>query len=220
MLSPGQVKLLAHLSQNFQEELAHELISPFLTEHPFFDHLGNDNITLHALYRICKEALKPVACAHAEVLFSPGDEGRQMFFVKSGLFEYALSDGNVLDVHLGPKLWASEACLWVEWRHRGWMRARQPSDTLALSPAKFSEICYLHPKPWYFAKHYGEAFVRHMNEVDVQSLTDVMFDSDMWKEAIETSDSYVSAKKTMLFVPVGGLPEVDGRDSTTTQIVE
>jgi len=208
-VTPGQVKLLASLSPIFQDELAHALMAPFLVDHPFFGYVGQaDAITKTALYRICRVALVPSPCAQAEVLFNPGDEGLLMYFVKNGKFEYALSDGKSIDVHLGPKLWFSEACLWTEWRHRGWMVALEPSDAIGLSPAKFSDVFHFHPRPWYMAKHYGTEFVKYMNETPMSTLTDVMFNAQACKESLPIGDQangekFIDLRIANLWVPEG-----------------
>jgi len=172
---PGQVKLLGALSPHFQEELAHELTSPFLVDHPFFQSLGDEVVNKRALSRICKSAVSVVPCAHGEMLFSPGDEGQNMYFIKSGTFAYSVADGKAFNVFIGPKLWASEAVLWTDWRHRGWMKAKEPAEAVAVNPNKFSDVFHMHPKTWYQAKHYGTEFVKYMNGVDLCALTDVMF---------------------------------------------
>jgi len=199
---PGQVKLLAALSPHFKEELAHELMSPFLVDHPFFQSLGNDVVTKRCLSRICVTAVSVVPCAHGEFLFSPGDEGLNMYFIKSGSYAYSVADGKAFNVLIGPKLWASEAVLWTDWRHRGWMKAKDPSEVVAINPSKFSDVFHMHPKTWYQAKHYGTEFVKYMNELDVKALTDVMFEPEHWKDAVEASENYITANARIMYVPV------------------
>jgi hypothetical protein len=198
------VKLLNSLSLQFQEEIAQQMYSPYLNTHPFFQHLRRDEILMETMNRICYSALQVVATAQKEVLFTPGDEGRMMYFIKSGSYTYTLLDGVPLDDPLNTKQWVAEPVLWTTWRHRGWMRATDPSEVLALEPGQFSKIVHLHPKPTYLAMHYGCDFVNYMNKVDMSALTDCIFDAQVWRTAIEASDTYVLTRKRPSFLPFEG----------------
>merc|ERR1719502_1822607 len=104
-------------------------------------------------------ALRNVLYATNDVAFFAGDEGRTMYFFKSGLFEYALADGHILDTPLGPKTWASEAVIWTEWRHRGTLTALKPSEVTEIQPHLFVEVFRMHPRPWNLGRDYGFQFV-------------------------------------------------------------
>lgn len=194
-VSPASVKLLSALSQQFTLEIAYEQFSIYLLEHPFFDHMTKDPTLLKSTHRLCCAALETIQIAEDEILFALGEEGRYMYFVKTGSLEYILLDGTPLETLLTPKLWASEAVLWTSWRHRGWLKATKPSVVLSLCPNKFSDVLHLHPKPWYLAMHYGVDFVNYLNKVEVSCLTDVIFDAEVWTTVVNESDTYVLKRK-------------------------
>jgi len=189
-VEPGSVKLLSQLSINFNIELQYELRAKFIIDHPLFHHMDTDDDLSSALKRICHRAISIVRTAEGEDLFIVGDEGKDMYFVKRGFFQYTLIDGSKLNMKLGPKLWAGEATLWVVWRHRGALTAMEPSESVAISPSAFREVMMIHPRPWYLAQKYGQAFVNYLNSIGFASLTDVVFDEEQWTSVVEQSDIF------------------------------
>jgi hypothetical protein len=195
IIAPGQVKLLGMLSEQLTFEMALELSSKFIADHPLFQYMLQDDTFLKTMGNLCSNAFKPKAIAQSENLFHLGDEGKDMIFVKSGALAYTLPSGELLEGLLTSKLWAAEAVLWTSWRHRGWLKGTEPSDVLTLSPMAFSDIIQLHPKPAVLANKYGTDFVNYLNQQEFRYLTDVVFDAKIWVTVVKESDTVVMVKK-------------------------
>jgi hypothetical protein len=196
---PGTVKLLGSLSEQFQIQLAHEMNSPFMLDHPFFCKMagtqgtvaGEGDVMAMTLSKLCHHALRTASYAFNEIVFNPGDEGERMYFVKVGSLEYTLIDQTSLGTPVGPNLWVSEASLWAVWRHRGRLVARRNvNEAMALVPSSFVEVCRLHPRPWYFARNYGIEFVKYVNSIGTKAQTDVIFDELVFQRLVQASDTY------------------------------
>jgi CRP-like cAMP-binding protein len=187
----SSVKLLPALSERFQIQLSHELNAPILKEHPFFRHMNDGSGLLQVtLYRLCHNAVQSHSYALEEVVFNPGDEGRRMYFVKSGSFEYRMINDCVVDAPLGFKLWAAEASLWTHWRHHGTLTASCPSEAIGILPQKFSDQFHQHPRSWYFARNYAVEFVEYLKGVGAHAQTDLLFDFDIWSKHAKAADTY------------------------------
>jgi hypothetical protein len=186
----GSVKLLANLSDQFSIELAHQLNAPTMLDHPFFKFLAEEGSMPLTMYRLCSVGLQNHAFAFDEVVFNPGDEGMRMYVVKTGSFEYKLVDNYAVETTLTPRLWAAEASLWTNWRHRGWLSAQRPAEAMGIVPSKLYEVFHLHPRPWYYARNYAVEFVNYLNNIGTSAQTDVLFDSAAWDRFVQVSDTY------------------------------
>jgi hypothetical protein len=87
LVPPTQVVLLGQLSEQFKMEIAHEMYWKTLQVHPLFQYMNNDDIMKKSVQRLCFEGFKSCPSAAFEVLYNLGDEGRTMFFVRSGSYE-------------------------------------------------------------------------------------------------------------------------------------
>lgn len=192
---PGQVKLLAQLSEQLKSEMAFETTIKFIKNHPLFSYMNEHQTFAKTMYSLCSLGFRGCAVAEEETLFNLGDQGFDMIFVKNGGLEYTLPNGETLNGTLKPKNWVAEGVLWTAWTHRGWLRATEPSDVLKLSPKTFSDIMHLHPKPAYLGKHYGANFVKYLNRQELRDLTDVIFDAEVWINVVLESDKFVLTQK-------------------------
>jgi len=196
VIAPDSVKLLGALSDQFQIELAHELKAPVMLEHPFFKYC--DGKIPSTMRRLCNSALKTLSFAQNEVIFNPGDEGLRMYFVMLGNVEYRMVDDTPIQIPLGPKLWASEASLWTQWRHRGTLWAKIPSEIAGLLPGTFTDIFHMHPRPWYIAKNYAINFCNYLNSLAPKAQSDMIFDPDVWTAMVDSIDSYQLTRSSTL----------------------
>mmetsp|Transcript_73462 Transcript_73462/g.175078 ORF Transcript_73462/g.175078 Transcript_73462/m.175078 type:complete len:826 (+) Transcript_73462:156-2633(+) len=175
-VNPTKVSFLEQLSEHLRLDLINEMSAPLLEEHPFFRHI-NEEIHM-IMYRLCSQALLVTQYAVGDDAFEAGEWANSMYFVKAGRFRYEIT-GSRLSLEAG--MWVSEAVLWTIWRHLGLFRATRPGELIAVNPDIFAEILRTHPKPWYFAQHYGENFVAFINEViDPGALSDVIFSEEFF----------------------------------------
>uniref|UniRef100_A0A7S1QX19 Cyclic nucleotide-binding domain-containing protein n=1 Tax=Alexandrium catenella TaxID=2925 RepID=A0A7S1QX19_ALECA len=214
------VRILSGLSEALRNEMNHQMLSPQIVGHPFFERLNASmNVVMH---RICRYALNPQVYAEKEIVFNWGDEGKHMHFVKGGELEYKVMDGTKLVPPPQAKEWISEAVLWTPWRHQGDLVAISTVDLINLNPGNFVEVMRGHPRSWYYAKHYALSFVTFLNSMDRSQLTDVLRCEAFCEEAARDSESSqntgdvedlgssrrTSTKSSMMAVP--GVPSVIG----------
>jgi len=162
---------------------AHALNSPLLEIHPFFRKMVE--VLDVMMLRICSNASSTEEFAQNDKAFYDGDEARNMFFVKTGSFQYRRQSKSVGPALRKFKAWLSEAALWTTWRHRGDLEAREPSELMLLSPGEFGCIMSIHPQPWLFSQIYGIFFVTFLNEVEPEHVSDVMFDDSFFEKALD-----------------------------------
>jgi hypothetical protein len=213
VIPPAQVRLLGQLSEQLKIEMSFEATHTYILDHPIFDYMNQEDIFYKTVCSLCSSAFHLVDIAESETIFSLGDEGTEMVFVRSGALKYTLPNGQNLEGLLNSKLWAAEGVLWTTWRHRGWLQGIEHSEVLALSPKPFADIMHLHPKPAYLGMNYGIDFVNYLNQQDVRTLTDVIFNNDIWASVVRQSDQYeLTTDKAFLKPPVISLPVATTKD--------
>jgi len=183
----GKVLILQHISDQLSSELHHEMYAPCLKGHALFECLSREMKGVAS--RICHFALKSQQLATGDTVFSLGEEASRTFIIKSGDFQYTLCNGKPLDPPLVLQEWLAEAVLWTPWRYRGRCRAVAPSELLALDGGRFAEAMTIHPKPWAFARHYGEMFIRCLNCQGPGEWSDVLRNKDFYSTAVDRSYS-------------------------------
>lgn len=183
MVVPDTVVLLRRITSQLQSELSHEMNSPILELHVFFERVGSDYPTL--TFRLCHLALCQSGMAKFDALFEPGLQSSAMYFVKSGRLQLRDSTGRPAECFLQNPGWASEPTLWTFWVHRGYLIADVESEVLGLFPDKFSEVMRSHPGTWQISKSYGSAYIKQLNCLPRSELHDVMFTKDVAHVAIE-----------------------------------
>merc|ERR1712048_731148 len=140
------------------------------------------------MLRLCRLCLKTQSYAEHEVVFSAGDDGKKMYFIKDGIFQYTTMDGVMLDPPPQAKEWVSEAVLWTAWRHMGALLCVSTCDLLFIEPNQFVEVMRVHPRPWFYAKRYAEKFIQLLNSTDKLELLDILRDDYFYAEAVSDSD--------------------------------
>merc|ERR1712012_455507 len=170
LVQRDKVPVLGGLSEALHNELMHEMYSPELAAHPFFDALKASMPAV--MHRLCRVALKLHCYAEKEVAFSAGDEAKKMYFIKTGALEYAQLN-NPIGFDLQNKEWLSEAVLFTNWRHRGNLLAMTESELLSVDPEQFMTVMSVHPKPWHYAVFYARKFIQLLNS-SLSELTDVV----------------------------------------------
>mmetsp|Transcript_64418 Transcript_64418/g.153671 ORF Transcript_64418/g.153671 Transcript_64418/m.153671 type:complete len:692 (+) Transcript_64418:93-2168(+) len=207
-IQAGNITLLSELSYQLKMELAGELQGSHLTEHNFFRYLGEEMSPI--MHRLCFHALTGTPFAKDDVVFEAEDESQNLFFVQNGQFRYThFQNGS----HLAPlrhKAWCSEPALWTTWQHCGALVAMTPGALIALPSKQFREVMQIHPRSWRFARSYGARFVKFLNHIRKEALTDVIYGKDILENVGDEDDPRrrsgsctASAKSTMTFVRQG-----------------
>eukprot|EP00930_Biecheleria_cincta_P003268 TRINITY_DN104191_c0_g1_i1.p1 TRINITY_DN104191_c0_g1~~TRINITY_DN104191_c0_g1_i1.p1 ORF type:complete len:727 (+),score=122.49 TRINITY_DN104191_c0_g1_i1:65-2245(+) len=189
-VTPASIGMLHLLSEPLSDLLAYELKVQHIRQHPLFTHL---NITEYSvLVKLCRTVVDFRSFASQDEVFAPGDRARKMYFVKSGTFEYTLSNG--VKLKLKPKMWIAEPCLWTMWRHRGTFQPNMPGDLVNIDAKEFAEIVKTHPKPYSFVKSYAFRVVQRINAIPPSRLTDVSLSDDFYSEAVTQSQNAASKR--------------------------
>jgi hypothetical protein len=183
--SAAKVPLLLQLSEPLRRELATALYTPTLAEHPVFSYLSEHMAKI--LERIC-DSIKSFTFAAGDVVFRCNEEASVMYFLRSGCFDYTLSDYK-RDPPLRYREWISEVVLWSSWRYRGDLVARDTGDLLLLDPGEFAKAMSLHPRSWHFGRRYAARLVARINAMDPNKLTDMTFDDEI-SSIVAESDAF------------------------------
>jgi len=224
LIQEGSVTILSGLSEALKDEMSHQMNSPHLVNHPLF--LNIDTNMKAVMQRLCGTVLKNHALAEKEVVFHWGDVATRMYFLKYGSFVYTKLDGMQVSPPLGPKDWVGEPVLWTSWRHQGDLMTNDASELISAEPIAFLQVMSVHPRPWYFAKHYAAAFVRMLNSIDRLDLSDVIRDNDFYKRAVRESEDIFAADRRSLrqrsrMFPTATVSDADcEEDETATQDTE
>jgi hypothetical protein len=229
LVPKASVTLLKKLSDSLELELAHEMYSVYLQDHPFFHRIrDDDNIELF-LWRVCHLALKSIQYAEDNIAFSAGDEAMSMYFIQNGSFDYKLVDKDIVNVDapLGSKAWASEPVLWTVWRHRGSLIAKKVGSLLAISPSGLSSQLKLHPRTSTLARQYAEKFVKYLNVIGIGQVNDLTYEPQIWRDFVTGSDTYTSSRprhsktaddKIVTFNSVDGAPILGREEEESDRI--
>mmetsp|Transcript_130623 Transcript_130623/g.406147 ORF Transcript_130623/g.406147 Transcript_130623/m.406147 type:complete len:727 (-) Transcript_130623:51-2231(-) len=187
LVQRGSIRILAGLSEALQNEMTHQMNSPHLMGHPLFVHIETNMKAV--MQRLCHNALKNQTYAEKETVFNWGDMATKMYFIKAGYLIYTKVDGAELAPPPGPQDWISEPVLWTTWRHQGDFISDDTSELISVEPKRFIDVMAVHPRPWYFSKHYAALFIANLNSTPRASLSDVMRDPDFYESAVRESES-------------------------------
>jgi len=159
-----------------------EMHSPELVTHPFCETLKEAMPAV--MHRLCRIALHLQLYAIEDYIFHAGDEGKKMFFIKSGELDY-VTVAMRRPVPINPKDWLAEPVLWTAWRHRGSLQACFESELIAVDPKQFMSVMSVHPRPWNYATTYANAFIQCLNSRD--DFTDICNFDGMFEHLMSKS---------------------------------
>jgi len=182
------VGLLQLLSEPLREELRHETLKMHLCVHPFFS-------CCHDKTKVFGRALGEVHPAGGDDLFQCGNEASQLLLVSGGLLEYTLGVPNdvVYDVDMDPRdyvligQWACEAVLWTPWIHLGDLMAVEESQVITVEAETFAKLVAANNVMWAGMRRYCDAFLRELNQVNPDDLTDLMHKSISARKVLQKS---------------------------------
>eukprot|EP00747_Dinoflagellata_sp_TGD_P210100 gnl/TRDRNA2_/TRDRNA2_83425_c1_seq1.p1 gnl/TRDRNA2_/TRDRNA2_83425_c1~~gnl/TRDRNA2_/TRDRNA2_83425_c1_seq1.p1 ORF type:complete len:563 (+),score=78.66 gnl/TRDRNA2_/TRDRNA2_83425_c1_seq1:2-1690(+) len=157
------VELLVYLSKPLRDELFTELIQPKVVVHPFLLRLSEKNAIV--MQQICCTATKEMLISHGDLLFSPGVSGQEMYFLHRGKLGYEYADEQTqfspLELCYAGD-WFCESVLWMNWVHRGHMRAHLDSDIIHLDGKLFYQTLVRNPSCLEWTRAYAEMFIWQM----------------------------------------------------------
>jgi len=174
----ADVDLLQLLSAPLQMELVMETLSPWLIKHPFFHHYAL--LSPACMQDVCNTAVSRVSFSQGDVIFADHEASDKMLLVLKGLFKYfhkrehlsastsglglgMQSDKNIQDsVSVGA--WCSEASLWTDWAHVGWLQAAENSEVFFVTKDKFTKATTRREHMLSCSRQYGSRFVEHLNQ--------------------------------------------------------
>lgn len=137
-LSPDAVDLLAVVSEQLRLEMHFEMYSELFRSHPFFDQCIH--VCAQVMRRLCHQATSTLLLDAGDVLFSKGEAPAEpkMYFFFKGTLEYTPSMGDA--IVLTERQWIAEAVLWLQWVHRGQLKAITDIKLAKLDARKFQDI--------------------------------------------------------------------------------
>jgi len=137
-LSPDAVDLLGVVSDQLRLEMHFEMYSDLFRCHPFFEQCIQ--VCAQVVRRVCHQATSTLLLDAGDVLFSKGEAPAEpkMFFFFKGTLEYTKPDGEV--IVLSEKQWIAEPVLWLQWVHRGQLKAITDIKVSKLDARRFTDI--------------------------------------------------------------------------------
>lgn len=137
-LSPDAVDLLGVVSEQLRLEMHFEMYSEVFRVHPFFDQCFQ--VVNTVMRRICHQATSTLLLDAGDVLFSKGEAPAepQMYFFFKGTLEYTPTTGDPIIV--GDRQWIAEPVLWLQWVHRGQLKAVTDVKVAKLDARRFQDV--------------------------------------------------------------------------------
>jgi len=181
-VSTRNTKLFSLLSEQLHSELQCEISLPHLKVHPLFDNLSELSSTTITMRRLANSALIRKLFARGDTMFISGESATHMYVVVEGWMEYAMLSPNG-DEHVElvkkPEDWISEPVLWTPaWVHLGVLTAGTDCDLLLVDPKNFSDVVSRSPPAHIMAISYAQNFVRWLNSLEEDRLSDIWPDHD------------------------------------------
>lgn len=189
------VDLLKLISTPLQKSLAFAVYKSTLTMHGMFYEYGHKD--LGAFQTLCQTATQTMHLAKDDIIFTAGQKAVQMLFVKRGMLWYynehspdsptafksisfselengnGHSEGEGTHNTVGSSDWCAEAALWTDWHHVGTLVAKTVCELVGVSAEKFADITSKHREVHMMCSEYAERYVKCLNELDADALTDL-----------------------------------------------
>jgi hypothetical protein len=165
-LSPDAVDLLGVVSDQLRLEMHFEMYSELFRCHPFFDMCMQ--YCPQVMRKICHQAANTVLLDTSDILFNKGESPAEpkMFFIFKGSCEYLTPAGET--VVLGEKQWIGEPVLWLQWVHRGTLKATTDVKVAKLDARRLQDIMERFKEVFpsgFNPKVYAHDYARNVNEI-------------------------------------------------------
>lgn len=173
------VYFLKGLPETLLIELRCQVNTPYLSRHPFFEHMKS----MHplSLMFVCHLCCAEAQYVNGDELFFFHADATRMFFMVEGVLDYFAGphESTVSSAEFSTGQWVGEPTLWVRRRHTGRLVARNDADVVYLESEKFRSVLAGRPNALVVAKHYAQLFLEKVAELQP--------DLDIWssKEVVE-----------------------------------
>lgn len=175
LMPESDVELLSIVSEPLRYELHFEMFSGVFDSHVFFSRYKEEVPVV--VRKICHYAMQMNLVSRGDVIFSAGEipsEPRAYVFMK-GWMRYIAITGDMES--LSTEQWVAEVALWTRWMHKGVLTALADSRLYCLDANKLMDIVGQFKHIGFDPREYAKAFIRDLNEVPEEDLTDLNFHS-------------------------------------------
>lgn len=185
-LHEPDVHLFTDLPDSLRILLRVEVRLPSLLAHPLFQKISKDCPS--STKEICDACVQERTACKGDKIFSHGNRGKCMYFVRSGELKYkTLSEG--FDVRCGD--FVAEQPLWVKWKHRGHFVAVGKAELFTVGAEGFHDIIgrsLVHTPCCYYARQYINLLRASGGEFGITDMVDknrvTQFVQVAWREGI------------------------------------
>lgn len=131
------VELLHIISEPLRMEIHFELYAPILRKHPLFAYMLENEGSSVTIRKVSHSAVNTTILSTGDVLFTDGEvkDPAEMYFVTKGDIRYKHLNNGTTYLSVGD--WIAEPVLWLQWTHRGNLKAWSECELLALDANAF-----------------------------------------------------------------------------------
>jgi len=168
-LKESDITLFKAMPVQLRMDLRCEVFLPPLQTHALFHRvICIDSVSASVL---CDTAMAEVYMDRNQELYSVGQTGHSMYFIKSGRLEYSAHRGSYKEVLEGVR-WFCEVVLWIKWELRGTIVGLSKSELVSLSSSHFRDLAhrlYLFSVLKEYAKQFLESLQFQCNAAHVET---------------------------------------------------
>lgn len=175
----ADVKLIEYLSGPLRNELQLQIWVPDISAHAFFRLLCKQELS--TMQVVCRDGMVEMHFAQEDHVFHTGQLAKHMYFIIEGILNYS-SNRSGVDEQIGKRRCISEAAMWTDWLHLGFLSVEIECRLLGLDVDIFSDCVKGHPGAFLRVKQYAEWFVTCLNDSTYDDLTDL--ETDLFDKAL------------------------------------
>jgi len=170
-IGEASVELMQLVSIPLQIELHFEMYLPSLSLHPFFYKYNQE--CPHVMREVCHSATTTLGVGHGDVIFNAGErpDKPKMYVLRSGTCEYIHVTGKTTTVCEDD--WLCECVLWIDWMHKGVLKAKTECQLVQLDAHAFQNIAARFEHPGFDPWIYAAKFVAELSQ-GLDSILDVL----------------------------------------------
>lgn len=196
----SDIKIFESLPPKLLVQLRQEVGIPVLEGHGLLKHVNHLSSGDTVLGGICYRALQELSVVYGEELFSAGNPGEKMFFVRTGQLSYNWDGTPHISDDVEPGARVSEASLWLDWEYRGRLAcAAQNSHLFQLDAITFRKVTTRSEHADLFSL-YARLFLRMM-EAELEAMdedpSDLYGDDQQVQKMLKLCSVMASANSSM-----------------------
>ncbi|CAE8741168.1 unnamed protein product [Polarella glacialis] len=189
------VSILALLPKSLKCDLAEEVFSPTLCEHPFMsmwcEYYPRESKRLFL-------AAKSSSLGAKHELFHTGQVAESMYFLSSGAMVFIRDDREFAETpaFVGPGQWLAEPALWIKWKHVGHVSSTETNcELVSLHCETAIRVLSQNTSTISGARRYAKTFAAYFDKQSDQ-LSDVWADMDVLEAMV--SAAFIKLEKELL----------------------